>query len=1378
MKVQDEMSTRISVDAVAAIGSMKAFKSAITATSNSWKAQEIALKNSGNYSEAVKQRMSGLNQVIDLQKAKIEELRNRQEGLNLSNQHQANQFLKLEKQISQSNRQLASYEAQLKRAKENANYQVSGLAKLQNSYRTTQQSVGTYIQRLNAERKSATATVEKYKLLQNSLKNLQGQYKKQEFLLKQVANESGKNSNEYIKQREQLDKTATSIAKTRDEMKSMQSTVAKLQPTGIKRVDDAVVKLNDRTSRMTSSLSRGFDTMKSHLMGIATTASIVGGAIVSSANKASAVQNKMIENQNLMTTAGEKSRDVQKEVNQMYSDGEKYSVQYGTSQKEIASGYQELIKRGYDGKQALGAMKSILQASKASGDDFNDTMKVTTSTLEAFGMRSESTAGMMKNTAKAADILAKGADVTSTSFKSIGEAMTYAGSSAKASGVSLRETTAILGVLSNNGLEATQAGTGLQRILTRLAAPTDTAKASLKKYNMSIDDFKTKSGKLKSVSSIFKEINKNVPKADRLEFFNKVFGQTAQNAASILSRTASLSDKNSQSLDHVEKQLKTAYSEDYVGKLARKNMKSAKNSQDRFKYAVEAIQIEIGRNMLPAISKASASMATAFGRKDTQRGLKEIAKGLGTVTNAIVSFVTFVGKHTTTVKIFGSALLATFAGAKILNGIGKFRMALPKIAAGIKLVGKAVKIATLGFNPWVIAIEAVVLAFTLLYKHSAKFRKFVNGLVKASAKAMKKVGNWFKKTFKQIGKNQEQANREQIKANKQAEKNWRNFTNSLSRNWKSYWRNRDKEQRQNEKRNQQYWNNIRKSASRGWKNMESSTRAGVNKVSRWYSNMNRSTSRVIQNMYRQHPKTFQSMYKVIQDRTRAWHDLVTGHWSQLKDDTGRLAKDQSRANKDIFEDMYSAINKKTGSWLGKVVDSWKDHMSQIGDAISNGKKKAGAAMADLANGVLKPFKTLIDDIQSGINWVLDKIGASKLGGSWSAAIPTFATGTAGNSDGLKKSTIGMVNDGAGSHWRELYSYKGQIGAFPNKRNFITFLPKGMSILNGEDSHKFMSAIGLPRFANGVGSFFDSLEKGAADAGDFIDKVIEHPVQALEDIFKKFIKVSTPIKFATNLITSVPAYVAKQAGNWIKKQFEELADPGGSGVERWRPYVIKALAMLHLSSSLVGKVLRQIQTESGGNPKAMGGTDGLADGHAMGLMQVKPGTFAANKLPGHGNIWNGFDNLLAGLNYARKRYGDSLSFLGQGHGYANGGRIDTEQFIRIAEQNKPEYVIPTDINKRSRAYQLLGEVIARFRGEEPNTQPTRDDQSISRKEFMSLESKLDQLISGVQQLVQVGHQQIDATVNSGNKFGMKANRLSAYTTMAKDQRLNDFMSYKR
>ena len=655
------------------------------------------------------------------------------------------------------------------------------------------------------------------------------------------------------------------------------------------------------------------------------------------------------------------------------------------------------------------------------------------------------------------------------------------------------------------------------------------------------------------------------------------------------------------------------------------------------------------------------------------------------------------------------------------------------------------------------AVAALVAALVALYKHNKKFRSFVNGI----GRDLKKFGKGFVDTGKSILKGAD------------------NLHKKLSRGWNNYWKEQARKQRaqqkqearyqaQRRKQDQQAWNAMKRNAARGWKSMERSASNGVKRVGKWYTNMSRTTGRAVQNMAKQHPRTFGNMYKVIQDRTRIWHDLVTGHWSRLKNDTGRLAKDQSRANNDIFEDMYSSINKKTGGWLGKVVDSWKDHMSQIGDAISAGKRKAGQAMADLANGVLKPFKTLIDDIQGGINWVLDKIGASKLGGSWSAAIPTFATGTAGNRDGLKKSTIGMVNDGAGSHWRELYSYKGQVGAFPNKRNFITFLPKGMSILNGEDSHKLMSAIGLPKFADGVGDFFDSIEKGAADAGDFIDKVIDHPIQALEDVFKKFVKLSTPIKFAASLVTNVPTYIAKQAGNWIKKQFEELADPGGSGVERWRPYVVKALAMLHLSSSLVGKVLRQIQTESGGNPKAMGGTDGLADGHAEGLMQVKPGTFAANKLPGHGNIWNGFDNLLAGLNYARKRYGDSLYFLGQGHGYANGGLVNVESLARVAEGNHPEMIIPMDIAKRGRAYQLLSEVMAQFKHEDGPAQTTRSDQSITKKEFMSLESRLDKVVGLLAQIAGLSSDQVQAIKDQGI-FDTK----QFYKKEARDARMRAF-----
>ncbi|KAF0340591.1 tape measure protein [Pediococcus acidilactici] len=152
-------------------------------------------------------------------------------------------------------------------------------------------------------------------------------------------------------------------------------------------------------------------------------------------------------------------------------------------------------------------------------------------------------------------------------------------------------------------------------------------------------------------------------------------------------------------------------------------------------------------------------------------------------------------------------------------------------------------------------------------------------------------------------------------------------------------------------------------------------------------------------------------------------------------------------------------------------------------------------------------------------------------------------------------------------------------------------------------------------------------------------------------------------------TGLSAFIEKQFGksffSRIAKMFAPFiedaggsgtGDPGGSGVHRWKSDVKSALSKLGLSTSasMVSRVLRQINTESGGNPKAMGGTDGLADGHAEGLMQVKPPTFRAYHLPGHNNIWNGYDNILAGLNYAKHRYGSGLSFLGNGHGYANGG----------------------------------------------------------------------------------------------------------------------------
>ena len=820
---------------------------------------------------------------------------------------------------------------------------------------------------------------------------------------------------------------------------------------------------------------------------------------------------------------------------------------------------------------------------------------------------------------------------------------------------------------------------------------------------------------------------------------------------------------------------------DYLGKKYKSGQAEAMTSYMGMSMYLKSRFSKLAGDVEKSNFRMSKSAKNAMVQVTSDHAMEQYAKAISSalagLASALSKTIVWIHKHQTATK----ALISVTAGLIIFHKvagwvtafyglIGRLIIAYKGYTNATQTAIVAQKMLNLAMKTNVIllvvsAIAALVVALVKLYKHNKKFRSFVNGI----GRDLKKFGKGFVDTGKSILKGADNLH-------KKLSRGWNNYWKEQGRKQRAYQKQEIRNQRQRQKHDQQAWNNMKRNASRGWKNIEQNARSGANRVSSWYTNMNRSTSRVVQNMYRQHPRTFQSMYKVIQDRTRTWHDLVTGHWSRLKDDTGRLAKDQSRANKDIFEDMYSAINKKTGGWLGKVVDSWKDHMSQIGDAISAGKRKAGQAMADLANGALKPFKTLIDDIQGGINWVLDKIGASKLGGSWSAAIPTFATGTAGNRDGLKKSTIGMVNDGAGSHWRELYSYKGQVGAFPNKRNFITFLPKGMSILNGEDSHKLMSAIGLPKFADGVGDFFANLKDDVDDWTDQAEKIMAHPIQFMEHVFtKKLSGLSSGIKFAQSMITNVPTYIAKQMAKWVKEQFETLdsamnpnstsAAPTGDH-KHW-------MKQAGIPESWFDSINYIVSHESGWRVNATNPSSG-----AYGLPQSLPGS----KMAAAGRDWR--TNPITQLKWMKSyvgRYGGgpgAAAFWRSHHWYADGGKVDKEQLIHVAEGNHPEMIIPLTASKRGRAYQLLSEVMAQFKHEDGPTQPTRDDQSISRKEFMSLESKLDQLISGVQQLVQVGQQQINATINSGNKFGMKANRSAAYTVMARDQRLNDFMSYRR
>ncbi|MGS0657047.1 peptidoglycan DD-metalloendopeptidase family protein [Staphylococcus arlettae] len=150
--------------------------------------------------------------------------------------------------------------------------------------------------------------------------------------------------------------------------------------------------------------------------------------------------------------------------------------------------------------------------------------------------------------------------------------------------------------------------------------------------------------------------------------------------------------------------------------------------------------------------------------------------------------------------------------------------------------------------------------------------------------------------------------------------------------------------------------------------------------------------------------------------------------------------------------------------------------------------------------------------------------------------------------------------------------------------------------------------------------------------------------------------------------------------WLK----ENNGGGGKAGGKYGSTIKKALGMAGLpqTSKYIKAWQEQARTESTFNPRAKNPSG------ASGLVQVKPATFGQYKLPGHGNIWNPLDNLIAGMRYAKARYGKSgmLNQIGHGLPYAKGTNNATKGLHQVFEEGGEimqmrggETVIPNDVS---------------------------------------------------------------------------------------------------
>lgn len=386
-----------------------------------------------------------------------------------------------------------------------------------------------------------------------------------------------------------------------------------------------------------------------------------------------------------------------------------------------------------------------------------------------------------------------------------------------------------------------------------------------------------------------------------------------------------------------------------------------------------------------------------------------------------------------------------------------------------------------------------------------------------------------------------------------------------------------------------------------------------------------------------------------------------------------------------YKDARGYVNSafsNVGTWFGGRKSDIQNNMKSISgwfrstfqtaySGITESFGRIGSFFTGIAKEIKKPIIGAMKAILNGVNWVYEKLGGGKNHFNV-AQLDKYANGT----NGVSHDTVGIVNDQAGSTYREMVQFPNGKTIIPKGRNVMLPMPKGTKVLPADQTASLMN---MPHFKKGIGDFFGGAWAKFKDFTGNIADYISDPKKLVQMAIDKFTDFSNYLEPGLSMAKNAVAGTVDIATKFIK---DKLKDFGGSvnykasaGVEQWRATAKKALELTgQYTEANLNRLLMQMKSESGGNPNAINNWDinakmGIP---SKGLMQVIDPTFRAYAMKGFDkNIYDPMSNILAAIRYTLARYG-SLERGWKGHGYANGGFPKVGEMF-YARESGPELV---------------------------------------------------------------------------------------------------------